>query len=370
VEIYAITLDESGLVAASLPNIKAQGKAYGTGRKGIRQYELTDHLGNVRAEIGDRLEEKTDENNETAYAPKLLSATDYFPFGMQMPGRVAVEMPEGYRYGFNGMERENTVNEDGYTSTWRQYSSWSARWKGLDPQMRKFPHESPYLAFGANPVFYVDSEGDVKITYYTQTHGDGTVTKFAKVDADYVKHRWVLTKAWGGNYETYGLYAHDVVQHKTLDSESNVTSSGPEILYFRETSAEYLFDRAMGRAAKAGASLDKMLEGNGGTVKGGYYLVTEDGGVNTTKYIAESDAPMKDVTAFLVTAGRTGFAPSLPAVRSPNLQGLPTVANTAKEQITGWSGEADPLNEQDSIGEIEQTYEAVPGKNYWIQKGE
>jgi hypothetical protein len=275
-----------------------------------------------------------------------------------------------YRYGFNGMEKENAVNEDGYTSTWRQYSSWSARWKGLDPQMRKFPHESPYLAFGANPVFYVDSEGDVKITYYTQTHGDGTVTKFAKVDADYVKHRWVLTKAWGGNYETYGSYAYDVTQHKALDSKGNETSSGPEILHFRESSASYLFYKTTGMASKFAKGLDEKAGGKGGTVKGGYYFVTEDGGADPTKFIADSDAEMKDVTAFLVTAGRTGFAPSLPAVRSPNLQGLPTVANTAKEQITGWSGEADPLNEQDSIGEIEQTYEAVPGKNYWIQKGE
>jgi hypothetical protein len=247
-----------------------------------------------------------------------------------------------YRYGFNGMEKENAVNEDGYTSTWRQYSSWSARWKGLDPQMRKFPHESPYLAFGANPVFYVDSEGDVKITYYTQTHGDGTKTKFAKVDADYVEHKWVLTKAWGGNYETYGSYAYDVTQHKALDSKGNETSSGPEILHFRESSASYLFYKTTGMASKFAKGLDEKAGGKGGTVKGGYYFVTEDGGADPTKFIADSDAEMKDVTAFLVTAGRTGFAPSLPAVRSPNLQGLPTVANTAKEQVDGWSGEAEP----------------------------
>ncbi len=242
-----------------------------------------------------------------------------------------------YRYGFNGMEKEDAINEGGYTSTWRQYSSWSARWKGLDPQMQKFPHESPYLAFGANPVFNVDSDGDVKITYYTQTHKDGTLTKFAKVDADYIKHRWVLTKAWGANYETYGSYAYDVTQHKTLDSKGNETSSGPEKLHYRESSASYLFYKTTGMAYEFAKGLDEKVGGKGGTVKGGYYFVTEDGGADPTKFIADSDAPMKDVTAFLITAGRTGFAPSLPAVRSPNLQGLPTVANTAKEQVSGWS---------------------------------
>jgi hypothetical protein len=95
VEIYTITLDESGLVAASLPSIKAKGADYGTGRKGIRQYELTDHLGNVRAVIGDRLKTET-AGTANAYKPELLSATDYFPFGMQMPERV-YSASEGYR---------------------------------------------------------------------------------------------------------------------------------------------------------------------------------------------------------------------------------------------------------------------------------
>jgi RHS repeat-associated protein len=268
VEIYTIRLDGSGLVAASGPSIKAEGKAYGTGRKGsiewkdgdlywnqygiysdgdepvfarvlktgviepetvssgeygdlrfsnevvyklgqagtslkiaatagdtddrpgylpgqpwrasgtgpqlsyrrkgIRQYELTDHLGNVRAVIGDRLEEKTDEDGQTAYAPQLLSATDYFPFGMQMPGRVVVN-GEGYRYGFNGMEKENAVNEDGYTSTWRQYSSWSARWMSLDPEMKKYPSQSPYVSMDNSPIWKHDPEGDaapIVIAFY------------------------------------------------------------------------------------------------------------------------------------------------------------------------------------------------------------
>jgi hypothetical protein len=105
-------------------------------RKGIRQYELTGHLCNVRAVIGDRLEEKTDEDGQTAYAPELLSATDYFPFGMQMPGRVFVD-GEGYRYGFNGMEKENAVNEDGYDFGARLYNSWNGRWLAVDPVIIK-----------------------------------------------------------------------------------------------------------------------------------------------------------------------------------------------------------------------------------------
>jgi RHS repeat-associated protein len=260
VEIYTITLDQSGLVAASGPSIKARGKAYGTGRKGsvewkdgdlywnqygiysdgdepvfarvlktgviepvtvssgeygdlrtsgdyvyklgqagtslkiaatagdtddrpgylpgqpwrasgtgpqlsyrrkgIRQYELTDHLGNVRAVIGDRLEEKTDENGQTAYAPELLSATDYFPFGMQMPGRVFVD-GEGYRYGFNGMEKENAVNEDGYTTFYRQLDTWSGRWESVDPKVAQMPWQTSYCSMDNNPISFTDPLGDI-----------------------------------------------------------------------------------------------------------------------------------------------------------------------------------------------------------------
>ncbi|ATL49399.1 hypothetical protein COR50_20685 [Chitinophaga caeni] len=35
----------------------------------------------------------------------MLSAVDYYPFGMQIPGRVF--NGGGYRYGFNGKENDN-----------------------------------------------------------------------------------------------------------------------------------------------------------------------------------------------------------------------------------------------------------------------
>jgi RHS repeat-associated protein len=150
-------------------------RASGTGpqlsyrRKGIRQYELTDHLGNVRAVIGDRLEEKTDEDNQTAYAPELLSATDYFPFGMQMPGRV-YSASEGYRFGFNGMERENAVNEVGYDFGARLYNSWNGKFLSIDPYSAKFPSESNYIFAGNNPVYFIDVKGKYKICPELRKH--------------------------------------------------------------------------------------------------------------------------------------------------------------------------------------------------------
>jgi hypothetical protein len=61
---------------------------------GAKSYELSNHLGNVMAVISDR--------------GVLLSAQDYFPFGMAMPGRSTAEK---HRYGFNGKETDPETAE-------------------------------------------------------------------------------------------------------------------------------------------------------------------------------------------------------------------------------------------------------------------
>ena len=57
---------------------------------GQRQYELKDHLGNVRAVISDVLQEPT----PGVYLPTVVSRTDYYPFGMAMESRTQRE--QGY----------------------------------------------------------------------------------------------------------------------------------------------------------------------------------------------------------------------------------------------------------------------------------
>src|SRR5690606_32943046 len=53
-------------------------------QRGNKRYELTNHLGNVLAVINDReMWNATDGN----YDPVLLSWSDYYAFGMTMPGR-------------------------------------------------------------------------------------------------------------------------------------------------------------------------------------------------------------------------------------------------------------------------------------------
>ncbi len=86
-------------------------------------------------------------------------SADYYPFGMEMPGRR--NFTDEYRYGYNGMEKdlEHKTNGNAYTTEFRQYDPRLGRWMSLDPLMMKFPWMSPYVAFDNNPVFFVDPWG-------------------------------------------------------------------------------------------------------------------------------------------------------------------------------------------------------------------
>jgi hypothetical protein len=53
----------------------------------------TNHLGNVLATIGDRrvpVDGSIIDNQAEYYTATLFSAQDYYPFGMEMPGRTFV----------------------------------------------------------------------------------------------------------------------------------------------------------------------------------------------------------------------------------------------------------------------------------------
>jgi len=77
---------------------------------------------------------------------------------MQVPNRYA--SIEDYRYGFQGMEKDDEIKGEAnsYTSDWRQYDPRVGRWLSIDPVYK--PFESPYVAFSNNPLYYIDSMGD------------------------------------------------------------------------------------------------------------------------------------------------------------------------------------------------------------------
>lgn len=114
----------------------------------------------------------------------LASFSDYYPFGMQMPGR---KMNGGdYRYGYQGSEMDNEVAGEGnsYTTHYRLLDPRIGRWRSLDPKMAKYPNKSPYISMSNNPVIKIDPNGDDDYYYaagkYLGTWDDGTKSRVIK----------------------------------------------------------------------------------------------------------------------------------------------------------------------------------------------
>jgi RHS repeat-associated protein len=129
---------------------------------GAKNYELTDHLGNVTAALSDRKQAFDTNADKKAdyYEPIILSATDYYPFGFEMPGR---KFNIGdYRYGFNGKEadrRGEWASLVRYDYGFRVYDSALGRFLSIDPLARKYPWYTPYQFAGNMPIKYIDLDG-------------------------------------------------------------------------------------------------------------------------------------------------------------------------------------------------------------------
>lgn len=69
---------------------------------------------------------------------------------------------DAYRYGFNGMEKDDELKGGGnsYTSMFRQYDPRLGRWLSIDPLASNFPWQSPYVGMDNNPIYLKDPNGD------------------------------------------------------------------------------------------------------------------------------------------------------------------------------------------------------------------
>ncbi|KAB1065893.1 RHS repeat-associated core domain-containing protein [Salibacter halophilus] len=90
---------------------------------------------------------------------EVVSWQDYYPFGMMQPGRV-YNSPE-YRYGFNGMERDDEIKGSGNSLDFgaRIYDPRIGRWLSTDPAQQDYPFASPYNFVLNTPIQAIDPDG-------------------------------------------------------------------------------------------------------------------------------------------------------------------------------------------------------------------
>lgn len=138
--------------SGSTPQL-VENTVYGAGRigvfkrdaspeKGFTLYEMTDHLGNVRAII---------RKVGTALV-SLTGKSDYYPFGMPLPNQQITDA--NYRYAFQGQEKDPETGMEAFEL--RLWDGRLGRWLTVDPYGQYF---SPYLGMGNNPISRIDPDG-------------------------------------------------------------------------------------------------------------------------------------------------------------------------------------------------------------------
>lgn len=176
------TIEHNGVVVtpnpAQIPNLAED---LVTREMDYKTYEINDHLGNVRAVIGDVKESTLVGVVPNDFEPSIKVTSNYYPFGMEMPNRHFSS--DDYRYGFNGMEKDDEVKGSGnsYDFGARILDPRVGRWLSLDPLASEYPNLSPYNYVGNNPIKFIDPDGERIVdangkTVRMKFNKDGTIT--------------------------------------------------------------------------------------------------------------------------------------------------------------------------------------------------
>ncbi len=134
--------------------------------RGQTMYELSNHLDNVLVTVSDRKVQAGTSGTTAYYTADVVTATDYYPGGMLMPGRK-YSSSSLYRYGFNGKENDNDVKGEGNQQDYglRIYDPRLVRFLSVDPLAGKFPMLTPYQFASNTPIWVVDLDGAESLSY-------------------------------------------------------------------------------------------------------------------------------------------------------------------------------------------------------------
>ena len=194
---------------------------------GLKQYELKDHLGNVRAVVTDR---KLPGDTDGTYKADLLTAQEYYPFGMVMPGRQFNFSK--YRFGFQGQEKDDEIT--GHAGShlafeYRIQDTRIGRFLSVDPMVKSFPWNSSY-AFDENRV--IDSkelEGleSVQSTHMVTLWGEYSKGKIDKKTMDQIEESWAIQSI--GGIMNLGIAA-DIYFNKGQGTIRGAKDAGTQLL--------------------------------------------------------------------------------------------------------------------------------------------
>jgi RHS repeat-associated protein len=211
------------------------------------------------------------------YMADVVTANDYYPGGMVMPGRK-FSTGNKYRYGFNGKEKDNEVSGDGnqYDYGFRIYNPRIVRFLSVDPLFKSYPWYTPYQFAGNTPIQAVDLDGleEYIITTKYSKNGDKkitieVVTKRGTKEAVNLQYRIILIKDKDGNTTKTGdpLTGKKIVRiverpdkKPEVSFDDKLTPEEKEVLKNAETNAFGPDDQSIWTINVAGKEYDASVD--------------------------------------------------------------------------------------------------------------
>ena len=122
------------------------------------EYNLTDHLGNIRLSFADVNDDGKIDVNATGVNAEVLQIDHYYPFGMRMGG-LSYNSGTENRYRYNSKEYHQELGLGLYDYGFRWYDPVIARFVSVDPLAEKFTHNAVYAYAENRPIDGIDLEG-------------------------------------------------------------------------------------------------------------------------------------------------------------------------------------------------------------------
>ncbi len=164
---------------AAWEDIRTEEEVYVSRIIGKKQYELKDHLSNVRVVLSDQKEVVNVDETAGTYEQKakVLAYYNYFPFGAVIKGNRMSYTLDFQRYGFNGKENDSwgtsgLVQDYGF----RIYIPALGKFMSVDPLADGYPWYTPYQFAGNMPIWAIDLDGleEKKVTGAAAITGTAT----------------------------------------------------------------------------------------------------------------------------------------------------------------------------------------------------
>jgi len=222
------------------------------------RFFIKDHLGSTRAVVQDNGDH--------------LASYDYYPFGLEMPGRSTSSENTLYKYTGHERDDESGVNIDYMLA--RGYDPAVARFMQIDPLAKEFAGWTPYHYVHNNPLNLIDPTGMA-----AEVSGDcPTCLKVLRRAFSWLQPIWDRK---GKELEHKSQEVKQEVKQEVAEATETMVKEGPEAL----------------DQVSAGATKATVFIGSGAVVAASSPMPVDDIGIATGVSLAAFTAAASDVAA-------------------------------------------------------------------------